>query len=127
MILYDPNAIYKLATRLYIRAHALVLVHTTMGIIIGGILGKAYSACASAMTTLNTMAASASSTLFSALGVRQTYVQPSPPMTDWTLVGVLVVGLLGFWIGWNKAFFLKLQAQVALCQARIEENTRHQT
>jgi hypothetical protein len=33
------------------------------------------------------------------------------------------VGLLGFGIGWNKAFLLKLQAQTALCQAKIEENT----
>jgi hypothetical protein len=41
------------------------------------------------------------------------------------LIGILVVGLLGFWIGWNKAFILKLHAQIALCQAKIEENTRN--
>jgi hypothetical protein len=43
--------------------------------------------------------------------------------TNWVLIGALIVGLLGFWIGWNKAFILKLQAQMALCQAKIEENT----
>lgn len=31
---------------------------------------------------------------------------------------------LGFLIGQERAFRLKLQAQIALCQVRIEENTR---
>ncbi len=39
-------------------------------------------------------------------------------------VTMIVGGLLGFWNGQQKAFWLKLAAQVALCQAQIERNTR---
>ena len=35
-----------------------------------------------------------------------------------------VVGLVGFLTGQEKAFVLKLEAQRALCQLKIEENTR---
>lgn len=41
-----------------------------------------------------------------------------------TLVGGLLLGAIGWGLGTQKAFVLKLQAQVALCQAQIEENTR---
>ena len=117
MTSYDPNVIYKFATRLYGRAQILVLIHTLIGVLIGGCLGKAYSA-------YTEVTASPSNALLSSLGLAQA-VQPSPPTTNWTLIGILIVGLLGFWIGWNKAFILKLQAQTALCQAKIEENTRN--
>ncbi len=40
------------------------------------------------------------------------------------IVGALIVGFLGYAIGQQRAFQLKLQAQIALCQVRIEENTR---
>ena len=40
------------------------------------------------------------------------------------LVGLLVGAVLGFALGREKAFELKLQAQVALCQVQIEQNTR---
>ena len=39
------------------------------------------------------------------------------------LVGAVVVGALAFAVGQQKAFALKLQAQVALCQVQIEANT----
>jgi hypothetical protein len=116
MTQYDPNVIYKFATRLYSRAQSLVLVHTLIGILIGGSLGKAYS-------TYTEITASPSNAVLSTFGLGQP-AQSSPPTTDWTLIGVLIVGLVGFWIGWNKAFILKLQAQTALCQAKIEENTK---
>lgn len=41
------------------------------------------------------------------------------------LVGAVIVGVLGYLIGSQRAFQLKLQAQLALCQVKIEENTRH--
>jgi hypothetical protein len=41
-----------------------------------------------------------------------------------TVVGGLLLGAIGWWIGTQKAFALKLQAQIALCQVQIEENTR---
>jgi len=40
-------------------------------------------------------------------------------------VGALVGGAIGFQIGQQKAFALRLQAQVALCQVQIEVNTRN--
>lgn len=40
------------------------------------------------------------------------------------VIGAVVVAGLGFALGREKAFALKLQAQTALCQAKIEENTR---
>lgn len=40
------------------------------------------------------------------------------------LITAVLGGIIGFLIGQEKAFELKLQAQIALCQVRIEENTR---
>ena len=39
-------------------------------------------------------------------------------------IGALVLGLIAFSLGQQKAFALRLQAQVALCQVQIEANTR---
>ncbi len=39
------------------------------------------------------------------------------------LIGAVIAGGLGFAIGQARAFSLRLQAQTALCQMRIEENT----
>lgn len=117
MTQYEPKIIYKFATNLYSRAQILVLVYTLIGVLIGGCFGKAYSA-------YTEVTASPSNVLLSSFGLGQT-VQPITPTTNWTLIGILVVGLIGFWSGWNKAFILKLQAQTALCQAKIEENTRN--
>ena len=38
-------------------------------------------------------------------------------------IGAAIVGAIGWSIGRSKAFSLKLQAQTALCQVRIEANT----
>jgi len=40
------------------------------------------------------------------------------------IIGFLLGGLVGFVTGTAKAFNLRLQAQQALCQVRIEANTR---
>jgi hypothetical protein len=40
------------------------------------------------------------------------------------LVAAVIMGAIGYSIGSERAFQLKLQAQVALCQVQIEENTR---
>lgn len=124
MTQYDQKVIYKFATRLYSRAQVLVLVYTMAGALIGGCLGKAYS-------VYTEVTASPSNAVLSALNTWGLAPAPQPappqPTTDWPLIGILVVGLLGFSIGWNKAFLMKLQAQTALCQAKIEENTRSKT
>jgi hypothetical protein len=40
------------------------------------------------------------------------------------VVGAVVLGVVGYLAGRERAFRLKLQAQTALCQVKIEENTR---
>ena len=40
------------------------------------------------------------------------------------IVFAIFTGALGYGMGREKAFLIKLQAQIALCQAKIEENTR---
>ncbi len=44
------------------------------------------------------------------------------PYAQWTCVGIFV--LLGYITGQGKAYWLRLQAQMALCQVQIEHNTR---
>ena len=115
MIQYDPQIIHKFATSLYSRARMLVIAYTLMGILIGASAGKTFN-------TVNRVAA-APQNLVGVFGLGQP-AQPSLPTKSWTLTGILVAGLIGFWTGWNKASILKLQAQTALCQMKIEENTR---
>ena len=40
------------------------------------------------------------------------------------LIGAVIVGSIGYSMGSEKAFQYKLQAQMALCQVKIEANTR---
>jgi hypothetical protein len=40
------------------------------------------------------------------------------------LLGALIGGGIGYYLGVQRAFLLKLQAQTALCQAQIERNTQ---
>lgn len=39
-------------------------------------------------------------------------------------IGALILGAIGYSLGSERAFQLKLQAQTALCQVQIEKNTR---
>ena len=61
------------------------------------------------------------------LGVAATWRVLNPP---WLWEAVLVVAALATWVAYNigrgRAFSLMLQAQTALCQAKIEENTRRE-
>ena len=41
------------------------------------------------------------------------------------IIGAIIGGAIGYFIGSEKAFGLKLQAQTALCQAQIERNTNN--
>ena len=41
-----------------------------------------------------------------------------------TVVAAILVGILGYLMGKGKASRAKLEAQLALCQVQIEENTR---
>ena len=40
------------------------------------------------------------------------------------IIVMLIGGAIGYWLGMQKAFHLKLQAQLALCQVQIERNSR---
>lgn len=40
------------------------------------------------------------------------------------VVGLAIGAGIGYYLGLQKTFLLKLQAQTALCQVKIEENTR---
>lgn len=40
------------------------------------------------------------------------------------LAGIVILGVLGYWGGQQRAFALRLQAQLMLVQTKIEENTR---
>lgn len=42
-------------------------------------------------------------------------------------IGAVIGGLIGYSMGKEKAFQYKLQAQTALCQVKIEENSRANT
>jgi hypothetical protein len=41
-----------------------------------------------------------------------------------TAIAALLVGVIGYIVGRARAFQLKLEAQLALCQVQIEKNTR---
>jgi len=44
--------------------------------------------------------------------------------TEAALIGAVVLGVIGYVMGQSRASQLKLQAQLALCQVAIKENTR---
>lgn len=48
----------------------------------------------------------------------------SPMQHPIIAVGIVVLGALGYLVAQPRAFQLRLQAQMALCQMKIEENTR---
>ena len=42
----------------------------------------------------------------------------------WSILGAVLFGAIGGIIGKERSFSLRLRAQLALCQVKIEENTR---
>ena len=93
---YDPEVIQKFADRLYARSAGVVFVSTALGALIGLVGGPFV-------------------------------LQSLPPnlalsLPEWVVPVVLAI--LGFLQGLERSFLLKLQAQTALCQVQIENNTR---
>jgi uncharacterized membrane protein YeaQ/YmgE (transglycosylase-associated protein family) len=101
MVRYDPDVIQEFAEGLYRKARGIILSHTLLGILVGAVAGFAVGAASSHGRN----------------GI--------PNMTMFlTLVGALLFGAFGYSIGVQRSFYLRLQAQTALCQRQIEENTR---
>ena len=93
---YDPAIIQKFADRLYRQANLIIFIWTILGLVGGA--GAGYALGSS----------------FGKPDTRNMFI----------FVGAAVLGPFGFLIGMARAFLLKLQAQIALCQKKIEENTR---
>lgn len=96
---YDEKIICEFAEKLYMRAVLVIIMHTLLGAFIGGIAGYTFP-------------------FFNRYGAQ------SMTLTTSATWGVILIGFIGFLIGVQKAFWLKLQAQLALCQVQIEINTR---
>jgi len=97
-ISYDPSVIHQFAESLYREAGAIVFKWTITGILLG-----ALPAIALAMAT-NSHA-------------------PDPGSVMVGIIGCFIGGLAGYSHGQKRAFKLKLEAQLALCQVKIENNT----
>lgn len=99
MIQYDSKVIFQFADRLYKQAAQVVASYAA----VGGLIGLGIGAGAGLMLRA-----------------------PGGALADGIIVG-LFLGAMGYAMGQQKAFELRLQAQQALCQAKIEENTRTRT
>ena len=91
---YDPVVIQEFAEKMYKRANSIIVSATLLGILLGVGLGAYFGRF-----------------IFG-------YSQLLP------VVGLIFGGIIGYVIGANRSFVLKLQAQTALCQMKIEQNTR---
>lgn len=97
MVQYDPSIIQKAAENLYLQARRVLVIGALFGFIVGALVPIVVSIGVSG-----------------GRGLR----------TPETLIAGTVGLLIGFVLAQGRAFSLKLQAQVALCQAEIEKNTR---
>jgi predicted signal transduction protein with EAL and GGDEF domain len=95
-VTYDAAVIMDSADRLYKQAKSIVLSSTALGVLIGVVGGPVGFILATQSR--------------SSLGIA-------------AAVGAVIGGLMGYIRGTERAFSLKLQAQVALCQVQIERNT----
>lgn len=95
VVTYDAQIIVVFAESLYRQASTIVATYTVLGVLAGGFGGAVLATAIHSDSRL--------------IGVG---------------IGALVVGIVGYSIGQQKAFGLRLQAQVALCQVQIEANTR---
>jgi sulfite exporter TauE/SafE len=98
-ISYDENIIHTFAGRLYSRAASVMVSYAILGAILGAIGGTFLTAVSRDLAQL---------------------VGLPPVLAAGSVLGLLV----GLAVGAEKAFALKLQAQILLCQAQIERNTR---
>ncbi len=98
MVEYNPIVIRRYANMLYNRASGIIFTWTVLGLIPGFFAGL--------------LIAKSFQSDFEIAGV---------------CIGLLIGGIGGYIIGSDRAFALKLRAQLALCQVQIEYNTRIQS
>ena len=96
MAKYEPQVIVQFADNLYRQAGSLPVSYAVLGVLLGAALGFALGGFFRAPEAAMIVAA----------------------------LGALLLGLVAFTVGQQKAFALRLQAQVALCQVQTEANTR---
>jgi hypothetical protein len=93
---YDPEVVQAFAKQLYREASSVAFTDAVFGLLIGGTIGA-------------------------------TFISMSPSSHIDLRLGLAVGGLIGAVIGYSRgsarAFNLRLQAQLALCQVQIEKNT----
>lgn len=109
MVTYDPRIIQQFVERLYKRAKMIVITSTIGSVLVGGIIGF----------VAGLLIDSGSARL-----PRHVSLDELGAELIACFMGALVFGLIGFMAGRERAFLLRLQAQTALCQVKIEENTR---
>lgn len=100
MITYEPRIIYQFADRLYRKANSIVAQYCLLGLGIGALAD------------------------FVLAVVLSTRGNKTPPSGFTLLLLVVVSSVGGYFVGKEKAFAIKLQAQTALVMVKIEENTR---
>jgi len=110
MVTYDANIISEFADRLYRRANWIIFTCTLIGLIVGGVSGWYAQDSSKVWMPANVSVAG------NKLG---DFASALPFVTAG------IVGVFGYLVGRERAFWLKLRAQTALCQLRIEENTRN--
>jgi hypothetical protein len=93
---YDARIIQEFADRLYKRANSIITMYTLVGLFLGSAPAFFLMTESGTETTTTVIA---------------------------TGIVALFAGLIGFSIGRERVFRMKLQAQTALCQLKIEENT----
>jgi len=99
MVQYDPAVINQFAERLYLKAGKVIRNYTISGCLLGLLIGL----------------------LLAAIG------KDSLDATTGILAALIPTGLFGYFgytSGQSTAFKYKLEAQTALCNIKIEENTR---
>ena len=109
MVAYDPSVIQKFVDRLYRRAKTITITSTIGGVLGGGLFGFVLGLLFDQGSIR--------------LPARASLDELSTELVA-CLIGAVLFGLIGFLSGRERAFLLRLQAQAALCQAKIEENTR---
>lgn len=97
---YDPSIIVEFAEQLYKQARRVIFFYSFLGFVISAFIAIVVTALASS-----------------------TYVVGGLQLASVCLV-IFIGTLIGSMIGRSRAFRLKLEAQIALCDVEIEKNTR---